>query len=173
MSPGFVRTNRLEAGQHPPNPAEVTQRSPFRYFKTSPEIIRLPLWHDLFPVQGEEAAIDALAARLVGTVAAGHIRRPILDEPFESTPRGVQRRSVTTEPRLPPEKLARLDWLNDVSRLIRDIRDALAAPADDHACDVLIRSLQRALEDDADQPTRRAARHQGQTETTVLERVCI
>ena len=41
MSPGFVRTNRLEAGQHPPNPAEVTQRSPFRYLKTSPEIIRL------------------------------------------------------------------------------------------------------------------------------------
>ena len=38
---GFVRTNRLEAGQHPHNPAEVTQRSPFRYLKTSPEIIRL------------------------------------------------------------------------------------------------------------------------------------
>jgi transposase len=36
-----------------------------------------------------------------------------------------QRRSVTTEPRLPPEKLARLDWHNDVSRLILDINDAL------------------------------------------------
>ncbi len=106
---------------------------------------------------------------LVGTVAADHILRPILDETFELTPRGVQRRSATTEPRLPLEKLARLDWLNDVSRLILDFSDAMAAPADDRARDVLIRPLQRALEDDADQPTRRAARHQGQSETTVLE----
>jgi hypothetical protein len=38
---GFVRTNRLEAGQHPPYPAEMTKHFPFRYFKTSPEIICL------------------------------------------------------------------------------------------------------------------------------------
>lgn len=121
---------------------------------------RLPVRHDLFLVHGEEAAIDALAARLIGTVAADHILRPVLDETFELTPRGVQRRSVTTEPRLPPEKLARLDWHNDVSRLILDINDALAATADDRARDVLIRRLQRALEDDADQRTRRSnARH--------------
>lgn len=37
VADGFVRTNRLEAGQHPPYPAEMTPRSPFRYFKTSPE----------------------------------------------------------------------------------------------------------------------------------------
>lgn len=100
-----------------------------------------------------------LTPRLVGTVAAGHILRPILDETCELTPRGVQRRSATTEPRLPPEKLARLDWLNDVSRLILNFSDAVAATADDGARDVLIWRLQGALEDDADQPTSRAARH--------------
>jgi metallo-beta-lactamase family protein len=120
---------------------------------------RLPLRHDLFLVHGEPAAIDALAARLDGVVAAGHILRPVLDETFELTPTGLQRRSVTTEPRLPPEKLAQLDWHNDVSRLILDINDALAATADDRARNVLIRRLQRALEDDADQNANRSARH--------------
>jgi metallo-beta-lactamase family protein len=113
--------------------------------------------HDLFLVHGEAAAIDALAARLDGVVAADHILRPVLDETFELTPHGVRRHSVTTEPRLPPEKLARLDWHNDVSRLILDINDALAATADDRARDVLIRRLQSALEDDADHANKRHA----------------
>jgi metallo-beta-lactamase family protein len=119
---------------------------------------RLPLRHDLFLVHGEPAAIDALAARLDGVVNADHILRPVLDETFELTPKGVQRRSVTIEPRLPPEKLARLDWHNDASRLILDINAALAATADDRARDVLIRRLQRALEDDTDQRPKRVAR---------------
>ncbi len=112
---------------------------------------RLPLRHDLFLVHGEEVAIDALAAQLDGIVAAGNILRPVLDETFELTGKGVARLSVMSEPRLPPEKLARLDWHNDVSRLILDINDALAATADERARDVLIRRLQRALTDDEDQ----------------------
>jgi putative transposase len=38
---GSVRATWLEAGQRPPYPSPMTKRSPFRYFKTSPEIIRL------------------------------------------------------------------------------------------------------------------------------------
>jgi metallo-beta-lactamase family protein len=114
---------------------------------------RLPLKHDLFLVHGEEAAIDGLAARLDGVVAAGNILRPILDETFELTGTGVSRMSVVTEPRLPPEKLARLDWHNDVSKLILDINDALAATADERARDVMIRRLQRALTDNEDHST--------------------
>jgi metallo-beta-lactamase family protein len=120
---------------------------------------RLPLRHDLFLVHGEEEAIDALAARLDGVVAAGHILRPVLDEAFELTGKGVARLSVMTEPRLPPEKLARLDWHNDVSRLILDINDALAATADDRARGVLIRRLQRALAEGDDPDTHHQARH--------------
>jgi metallo-beta-lactamase family protein len=40
---------------------------------------RLPLQLDLFLVHGNEAAIDALATRLVGSVAAGRILHPVLD----------------------------------------------------------------------------------------------
>lgn len=119
---------------------------------------RLPVRHDVFLVHGEVAAIDALAGRLAGIVAAGHILRPVLDETFELTPKGVMRQSITTEPRLPAEKLARLDWHNDVSRLILDINDALVATADDRARDVLIRRLQRALTDGSDQSGGNAAR---------------
>lgn len=111
---------------------------------------RLPIRHDLFLVHGEEAAIDGLAARLDGVVAGEHILRPVLDETFELTRTGVVRLSLTFQPRLPPEKLARLDWHNDVSRLILDINDALAATADERSRDVLIRRLQRALNNDGD-----------------------
>ena len=38
---GSVRRNWLEAGRASAKPFEMTNRSPFRYFKTSPEIIRL------------------------------------------------------------------------------------------------------------------------------------
>lgn len=105
---------------------------------------RLPVRHKLFLVHGDETATDALAARRVGTGAADHILCPVPDAAFDLTPKGVQRQSPTTEPRRSPEKLARPDWHNDVSRLILDIKDALAATVDERARDVLIRRLQRA-----------------------------
>lgn len=112
----------------------------------------MPVRHDLFLVHAEEAAIDGLATRLNGVVAAGDIFRPVLDETFELTGIGVFRLSISTPPRLGREKLARLDWHNDVSRLILDIKDALASTADEKARDVLIRRLQRPLEDGEAEP---------------------
>lgn len=111
---------------------------------------RLPIRHGLFLVHGEEAAIDGLALRLADVVDPGHLLRPVLDECFDLTDAGVVRLSIPTEPRLAPEKIARLDWHNDVSRLILDINDALAASADEKSRDVLIRRLQRALEGEDD-----------------------
>ena len=109
---------------------------------------RLPLAHDLFLVHGEPAAIDGLAARLGDLVDPAHVLRPLLDEGFELTRAGLRRLSVTTPPRLAPEKLARLDWHNDVSDLILGINDALRQTADDKSRDVLIRRLRRALDSD-------------------------
>ncbi len=109
---------------------------------------RLPLTHDLFLVHGEPEAIDALAARLEGVVEAKRIRRPVLDQGFELTGTGARPLGEETPPRLPPEKVARLDWHNDVSRLILDINDALAAEPDERARAVLIRRLRRALGSD-------------------------
>jgi len=40
---GVVRETLLETIWTPGSPDRVTKRSPFRYFRTSPEIIRLPV----------------------------------------------------------------------------------------------------------------------------------
>lgn len=120
---------------------------------------RLPIHHDLFLVHGEAAAIDGLAARMEGVVAGAHILRPVLDEAFELTDHGAVRLSIITPPRLAPEKVARLDWHNDVSRLILEINDALAATAGEKARDALIRRLQRALDNDANDAPERPAHH--------------
>jgi metallo-beta-lactamase family protein len=107
---------------------------------------RLPLGHDLFLVHGEADAIDILATRLAGTIDQGRIQRPVLDEEFELTSSGARRVRETAPRRLPPEKLARPDWHNDLSRLILDINDTLAAKSDEKARAVVIRRLRRALE---------------------------
>ena len=114
---------------------------------------RLPLAHDLFLVHGEPEAIEGLAARVAGIIDPSRIQRPVLDEEFELTSSGARRVGEAAPRRLPPEKVARLDWHNDVSRLILDINDALAAETDEKARAVLIRRLRRALE--PDEPTGR------------------
>lgn len=91
---------------------------------------RLPLRHDLFLVHSEAAAIDGLAVRLSGVHEASRVFRPILDESFELTGEGARRLSVPTPPRLSAERVARLDWHNDVSKLILDINDALGGCAE-------------------------------------------
>lgn len=109
---------------------------------------RLPLTHDLFLVHGEPDAVEGLAARLAGVVAADRILRPVLDEEFELTAAGAQRRDGAAPRRLPPGKVARLDWHNDVSRLILDIDAALRAEPDEPSRAVLIRRLRRAIAPD-------------------------
>jgi metallo-beta-lactamase family protein len=118
---------------------------------------RLPVRHQVFLVHGEEPAMEALAARLHGIIDPGDILRPALDAGFVLTPAGARPLEPQAEPRLAPEKVARLDWHNDASRLVLDINDALRASADDRTRAVLIRRLQRALEpeDDARPPRHR------------------
>ena len=106
---------------------------------------RLPLRHDLFLVHGEQDAVEGLAARLDGVVAARNILRPVLDEAFDLTDTGARRIAGAPPARLPAEKVARLDWHNDVSRLILDINDALAASPDERQRAVVIRRLRAAL----------------------------
>jgi len=109
---------------------------------------RLPLSHDLFLVHGEHDAIEGLAARLDGIVDAANILRPVLDEAFNLTDAGARRIEGAPYPRLPAEKVARLDWHNDVSRLLLDINDTLAARPDEKQRAVIIRRLRAALEAD-------------------------
>lgn len=108
---------------------------------------RLPLTHDLFLVHGERAAMDGLVERLKGIVSPEKVHRPALDQGFLLTCKGAGPVSATAQPRLPPEKVAHLDWHNNLTALILDINDAAAGLADERARDALIRRLRRALED--------------------------
>ena len=85
---------------------------------------------------------------------------PVLDESFDLTPDGARRVDTGDVPRLTPEKVARMDWHNDVSRLILDINDALRATPDDRSRAVLIRRLRDALPEGAGerQPRRKSGR---------------
>ncbi|NNU81742.1 MBL fold metallo-hydrolase [Halovulum dunhuangense] len=110
---------------------------------------RLPLAQQAFLVHGEPEAIAGLAARLNGILAPEDVLVPALDESFELTPNGAVRLAGAA-PRLPREGMARLDWHNDLSKLILDINDTLRAEADDKARAVTIRRLRRALEGEDD-----------------------
>jgi len=108
---------------------------------------RMPIRHEVFLVHGEPAAIEGLAARLAGLVDAGRVLRPELDQGFVLTAEGARAAAPAAPPRLPPEKVARMDWHNDVSRLMLDINDRLRESPDERTRAVLIRRLQRALRD--------------------------
>jgi metallo-beta-lactamase family protein len=101
----------------------------------------------VFLVHGEEPARAGLAARLDGIIPSGNVLQPNLDEGFVLTPDGAESLAPTTPPRLSPEKVAHLDWHNDVSRLLLEINEGLLASPDEKTRAALIRRLQRALKD--------------------------
>jgi len=106
---------------------------------------RLPVRREVFLVHGEEPAMAVLADRLIGLVAPARVLRPDLDEGFALTPKGSRRIAPPAPPRLMPEQVGRLDWHNDVSRLLLEISEELRTCADEKSRKVLIRRLQRAL----------------------------
>jgi metallo-beta-lactamase family protein len=108
---------------------------------------RMPVRQGVFLVHGEEAAMEGMVARLAGLMPAERLVCPALDEGFALTGAGFVRQAQAVAPRLAPEQVARLDWHNDVSRLILDINEALRAETDERGRAVLIRRLRRALEE--------------------------
>jgi len=121
---------------------------------------RQPVRHATFLVHGEEEAMAGLASRLQGLVLQEKLVIPALDDSYDLTPDGHIRRAGTEPPRLAPEQVARLDWHNDVSRLILDINEALRSAADEKARQSTIRRLRRALEEGGHlPPPRHSARH--------------
>lgn len=89
--------------------------------------------------------MQGLVERLTGLVDPARVLRPELDEGFSLTTEGSRRVVTPAPPRLKPEQVGRLDWHNDVSRLLLEISEALRACPDEKSRKVLIRRLQRAL----------------------------
>lgn len=113
---------------------------------------RLPIRHGVFLVHGEEPALNGLQARLSGIVDPQRIIMPTIDQTFELTDHGARPVASPAAPRIDKQKVAHLDWHNDVSKLILDINDALTASTDERSRGVLIRRLRRALEENPPAP---------------------
>ncbi|KUO66023.1 MAG: MBL fold metallo-hydrolase [Alphaproteobacteria bacterium BRH_c36] len=108
---------------------------------------RLPISQGLFLVHGEDDAIAGLMNRLSGRVDQERIAVPVLDETFELSKAGAKRLPGKAVPRLPADRVARIDWHNDVTALFLDVNDALALLPDEKTRAILIRKLRRVLED--------------------------
>jgi metallo-beta-lactamase family protein len=111
---------------------------------------RLPIRKNLFLVHGEEPAIAGLKRRLSTVVPPERILTPGLDASFALGPDGAHAVDEGRPGRLPPDRIGRLDWHNDLSRLLLDIGDAVRDAADERARQVVIRRLRRALDDTGD-----------------------
>ncbi len=107
---------------------------------------RKPIAGRVFLVHGEQEAIDGLAGRLSSTLDKGSILFPSLDECFELDANDASTVAAPQPARLKPEHLGRVDWHNDLSRLILDIDDAVRKEGDEKGRSRLIRKIRRAIE---------------------------
>lgn len=110
---------------------------------------RRPIERGVFLIHGEEPELKGLSNRISERVVpAAKVFVPVLDDVYELTTPAPTPIDVSRRRRLAPEAVVKLDWHNDMSKLILDINDRIDAAADDRARGVIIRRLRRALEDD-------------------------
>lgn len=107
---------------------------------------RRPIGGKLFLVHGEQEAMDGLIARLGDIAPRETIAMPTLDEAFELNGARATAMAFERAARLPPERLGRVDWHNDLSSLMIDIDEAVRREADEKGRARLIRRLRRAIE---------------------------
>jgi metallo-beta-lactamase family protein len=108
---------------------------------------REPVRQAVFLTHGEQTGLDGLRERLRGFIPDDRIIVPGLDDAFRLTRGGGIPLELNEPRRLGPEKVARLDWHNDLSRLLLDINEAVAAAADERGRAAVIRRMRRALEE--------------------------
>jgi metallo-beta-lactamase family protein len=93
---------------------------------------RRPIRRGIFLVHGEEPAItglsDTIADRLI---PSAKIFLPLLDDIYDLSTEVPTNLNATNRRRLAPESVVELDWHNDMSKLILDINEKVAAAADD------------------------------------------
>lgn len=108
---------------------------------------RRPIGRGLFLVHGEEPALARLTARVAeNIVPAAKLYSPLLDDIYDLSTAAPTPLDVAQRRRLSPEQVVRLDWHNDMSKLIIEINDEIEKSADDRARAVIVRKLRRALQ---------------------------
>jgi metallo-beta-lactamase family protein len=110
---------------------------------------RGPIAGNVFIVHGEERAMAGLQARISSSFAPDKIIAPALDEVWTLDGAAANMAKGGPPPRLSPESLGRVDWHNDLSKLILDINDAVRAEANERNRAKLVRKLRRALDEGA------------------------
>lgn len=91
--------------------------------------------------------MQGLAARIADRVIEpAKIFQPLIDDGYDLSTPAPTPRDAGKRRRLAPESVTRLDWHNDMSKLLIDINEAMEKAADDRARGVVIRRLRRALE---------------------------
>lgn len=110
---------------------------------------RLPISRGVFLVHGEDPAMDGMTQRIADvTIPHDRILRPALDDCFDLTADRAELVPSETRRRVNPDVVARLDWHNDLTKLVLDINEQVAGAADEKARGVILRRLRRALEPD-------------------------
>ncbi len=109
---------------------------------------RRPIERGVFLDHGEDTAMAGLSEHVAERILpAAKIFQPVIDDIYELTTAAPSLREVAHRRRLAPEAVTQLDWHNEMSELVLDINDRIAAAADDRSRRVIIRRLRRALEE--------------------------
>jgi metallo-beta-lactamase family protein len=146
-----ARTVRIQ-GEEVKVAARIRQIDDYSGHADGPEVARWiaarrPIKRGLFLVHGEEPQMQGLAARIADRVIPpAKIFQPLLDDGYDLSTPAPTPRDAGERRRLAPESVVRLDWHNDMSKLLIDINEAMEKAADDRARGVVIRRLRRALE---------------------------
>ncbi|WP_442579289.1 MBL fold metallo-hydrolase [Mesorhizobium sp. ASY16-5R] len=109
---------------------------------------RSPVHGTIFLTHGEDTGLTGLRDRLSSTFASERIILPLIDDAYELGPSGARQVDLNRPRRLTPEKVARLDWHNDLSKLLIEVTDQVNTAADERGRAAIIRRLRRALVED-------------------------
>ncbi len=110
---------------------------------------RLPITSNLFLTHGEPDAMAGFRTRLEDVVGAEKIVTPQLDQAFALTTQGAKEVETGQPQRTPTATLGKLDWHNELTRLLLEISATVEKQADERNRAKVIRRLRRALEEDA------------------------
>jgi metallo-beta-lactamase family protein len=137
---------------------EVSVKAMIRTFEDysghadGPELVqwlkeRLPIGKTVFLTHGEEDRQIALQQDIAGKLVPGDcIERPRLDDVYDLAGETCARLDRESRPRISPESAARLDWHNDLTKLVLDLNTKVGGAADEKQRQKIIRALRRAME---------------------------